>query len=298
MDPVEQKPPSPERNAEVPLPDDRSATGGGVLRKSAVRAKSFWAAASVIIALIGAITGIVTVWQAVTKDSTNFSHLSLEVKPSDSALQEWAVDPALLGGFPGGEPCGSAQREWLETHGVELDLYYMVTMRNSAKEGPMLALESFRAAPDIRLEEGEPRVRVVCDPAGEPPVRMTFARLDLDDPGSVAHFIQVRQESTTGGSAPLPAAFNLAPGESGTLPLVFFTSKKATGSVELTVVSRGEERSQVIEGFEFSLPPLVNGGNTFFTTGGGGLFCSEISGELLRDCDVEAVIEEALGGTR
>lgn len=278
--------------------------GGGP--QAGGRTKKFWGALSAVVAVVGAVTGLITVVLTLTKDTTNFSHLHVEAAPNSAAPREWAVAPEVLlegssqGAFSG-EPCGTAELEWLDAHGEQINLHYDVSMRNAAKEGPMLALEDFRATPDTQAsnpedspEESErPLLRVVCDPAGQPPSELSFARIRLDDPGSVAHFVHVRSEANAGGSAPLPVAFNLAPGESGTLPLDFSTGRRVVGAVQTTVISRGEERTQVIEGSEFSLPPLVDGGDTFLLTGSDGLACLRIAGDLLQTCDTQAVLEAA-----
>lgn len=290
----EQETSEPQSLTQPPPPSEAS------LRRGAAR--KFWNRTNIIVGVvlgvIGAITGVISVIPILTRDASNFSHLEISAEPVSSGASVWAVPAdALRSGFPQGMPCGPEQLEWLQTHATQIQQSFMLNARNSASEGAMLALTEFRSTADPVANEarGEVSVRLVCDPSGTLPETVYYAQLMADDPSQVAAHVKLEAGTAATASPKMPVAFNLAPGESGKIPLELFSRNPATGSVQVTVLSRDESRTIEIEGSAFEMPALLFAGEMYLVTVADGLACVRSDAGALVPCTLDELNSELEG---
>lgn len=258
----------------------------------------FWTRTKVIIsgtiALVGAVTGVISVIPILTRDATNFSHLEISATPITGAASEWAISAeALDQEFPSTGPiCGPDQLAWLEAHAKPMQRSYMLNMRNVASEGAMLALTEFRSTAAGDEDRGPVSVRLVCDPSGSMPELMYYGKLVADAPSLDAVHVKLQAGAAPNSSPEMPIAFNLAPGESGKIPLDLFARNPVQGAVQVTVLSRDEERVIEIDGSEFEMPALLFGGEMFLVTSNDGLSCQRVDAGTLAPCTLDELRQE------
>lgn len=258
----------------------------------------FWTRTKVFvsgaIAFVGAVTGVIAVIPILTRDATNFSHLELSAAVSSGEASEWALPPEALDlGFPpDSTPCGDPQLKWLEANAEPIRRDFMVTARNSAREGAMLALTEFRSTSEGEEDRGAVKVRLVCQPSGVVPELLYYAKLLADDPAREAVHVKIEKDASPHSSPEMPVAFNLAPGESGKIPLELFSRNPASGKLEVTVRSRDESRVVEIEGSEFEMPALLYGGEMYLFTGKDGLSCLSAQAGALLPCTLDELRQE------
>lgn len=251
--------------------------------------------ASTIVAVVGAVTGVITVAQALTRDTTSYSHLVMSAQVVADGVTEWAVpaDALTRDDFPSAAAaCDAEQIAWLQSHAVPLERRMTVSLRNTATEGPMLALLDFRSDAPPADERGTIHVRLTCDPSGTVPGRLFYGRLDADRDDVSAERVSAELDAPPHSIPPSPVAFNLAPGESGTIPLELFSRSQAEGSVVVTVLSRAEERVLTIEGSAFDMPALLFGGDVYLFTGSEGLTCLRVDAGSLTECSLDELHHE------
>lgn len=265
--------------------------GDGTSPKRAGR----WSKASIVLTttltVVGTVASVIGVIQVMTRDSTNFSHLSLSAARTGGEPTEWALPEAAIDSIPATftGPCDAAGRAWLEANAAPLERRLLVSARNSATEGAMLALTDIRSVPDVGAERGDLSVRVVCDPVGSVPELIYYARVDADA-ASVARHVEIRAASN---SAPqVPVTYNLAPGESGQIPVELFSRYPVSGSLEVSVHSGDEQRQVAIEGSEFELPALLFGGDMYLFTGQEGIACLFVDAGTISSCTMEQLAKE------
>lgn len=250
------------------------------------------------IAVVGAVASVVSVIPLLTQDPTNFSHLEISAQPSNEGPEEWALPPESVVrlDFPAdGAPCGAGQREWLTEHAVPLERRLSVEMRNTATEGPMLALADFKSSAEQSGERGALHVRLVCDPEGRIPEQEYFGRLHADKPSLAAKQVRLRADDLTTSIPEIPITFNLAPGESGQIPLELFSQNAVSGALEVSVLSRDEVRTVHVPGSKFTMPSLLFGGDMYLRTGPDGLVCRRNEPATTNSCTIDELLAEYAG---
>lgn len=262
------------------------------------RGRRFWTRTKVIvsgtIALVGTVASVISIIPILTRDATNFSHLTVSAVAVEDDVTEWALPPEALDlDFPAAdEPCGASRIDWLKEHAKPLHRSFVVSARNSASEGAMLALTEFRSTEEGAAERGPVNVRLVCDPTGSPPEEVYYGRLLADEPTSEATQARVRSGDPASAIPEVPIAYNLAPGESGKIPLELFSRNPVSGKVQMTVLSRSESRTVEIDGSEFEMPALLYGGDMYLFTTAEGLECQRVENNTLRRCSMEELRHE------
>lgn len=226
------------------------------------------------IAVLGTLASVVSVFQFMTRNTTDFDTLVVEASPVESATTEWAVEISKLAEFPASSvACGHEQQQWLEANGAQVLRRLPVHMANTASEGAQLSLASFSALADERAVDGPAAVLVVCDPRAGATLPAQFARLNVD--GTPAFFVRaVRQGEPP--NADVPVSWNLAPGEAGAIDFVIYSAQAATGVVEVTVSRSGEASVATIATSEFAIPALFDGGGVTFYADADGLRCEQL----------------------
>lgn len=269
---------------------DGEITTGKSLTVKRSRLSRTGAVVMAVISVVGTAAGVFGVVQAMTRDTTNFSHLQISAGPTEGATAEWAVPEDALDRLPDAGWCGEEMTSWLESNATPLRREVSIKLRNDATEGPMLALTDFRPVSTVAEKRGPLRVRLVCDPAGSIPSQIYHGRVDADK-GTTARHVRV---SGTGAEAapPVPVAFNLAPGESGTIPVGLFSRMPVSGSLEATVLSGKEEKVVAIPGTEFELPALLFAGDMYLITTDAGLLCVQTEKGVIEECTLDELKHE------
>lgn len=253
----------------------------------------FWTRTKVIIsgtlAFVGAVTGVVSVIPILTRDATNFSHLEITATPVTGEVTEWAIPlEALDEEFPSSDTaCGPEQSAWLQAHAEPIQRSFMLNTRNTANDGPMLALVDFRATTSGDSDRSDIRVRLVCEPTGTMPELMYYGKLMADDPEQIAVHTKIQTVAVPTGVPEMPVTFNLAPGESGKIPLELFSRNVASGSIQVTVLSRDERQKVHVEGSDFKMPALLFGGEMYLFTSPDGLSCHRVEAGTLFSCTID-----------
>lgn len=262
------------------------------------RSRRFWnkttAAITAVIGLVGAVTGVISVIPILTRDATNFSHLEISAQPVAGDSTEWAIPAeALDAGFPvTGDPCGDEQLAWLKANGESMQRSLMLNARNAASEGAMLALTEFRSTAKPGEDRGALQVRLVCAPNGVMPELLYYGKLLADEPDAQAVHVKIDSSAATNASPEMPVAFNLAPGESGKIPIDLFSRYPVHGALQVTVLSRDESKVFEVEGSEFEMPALLYGGEIFLFTTQEGLKCNRIEAGTLLPCTLDELRHE------
>lgn len=252
------------------------------------------AVATGVIGFVGAVTGVITVISILASDKTSFSHLEMTATVDERTASEWVLPlSALDTDSPDGSPCGPEHIAWLEEHAERMERRLMLTVRNTAREGAMLALTDFRSDTPGAADRGPVGVRLVCDPSGVLPANLYYGRVDVDRPDLTARHIHIKPAGTAVAAPEIPIAYNLAPGETGRIPIELFSRNPVQGAIEVTVLNRDEEQSLTIEGSEFEMPALLFGGDMYLFTGTDGLECQHIAQGIVAPCTMEELRSEA-----
>lgn len=246
------------------------------------------------ISIVSFATGIIAVVPILFRNASSFDALYLEVTPYAGSRTDWALPvDADFAAFPAGsgDVCSAEQRAWLEANGTSITTEVLVDMRNTASEGPMLTLKNFSLAGD-RSSNGDPLgIRVVCDTAQPSPLRVQAARLDATSESNVAVFAAAAFGATTEGLPDTPAAWNLAPGETGQMVISVFAGADVTGELQAIVVSGNESRTESLGAAAgVHLVPLIDSGRTYLRAGAG-LSCLMEGTGGVEPCDAEHVLE-------
>ncbi|HOA87562.1 MAG: hypothetical protein R2732_06475 [Microbacteriaceae bacterium] len=246
-----------------------------------------------ILTIIGTVGTLIVVFDIFARDRTNFSHLQMSVQPVDDEITDWAVPADALDSFPAdGQVCGPAQFAWLEEHGTRLQRRFMLSVRNNASEGAMLALTDFRSTSPKAAERGPISIRLVCDPRGAPASQLVYARIDADDASTTARHVRAVEDAASTSAPEIPVAYNLAPGESGLIPLELFSRAPAEGAISVAVLSGSAEQILTLEGSEFSLPALLYAGDMHMYTTNDGLMCRLVQRGTITTCTIDDLQRE------
>ncbi|MCS0498741.1 hypothetical protein [Protaetiibacter mangrovi] len=234
-----------------------------------------------VVSAVSFVTGVIGVIPILTRDATGLGSLEVSAAPFEAGPREYALPPdAELSSFPTGAACGPEQLAWLEANAAPLTHRVVLDMGNHASEGSMLALTELRAV--TTGVAGDLGVRVVCD---SPAQNVQSARLFVDQPGATAYF----GGDTFGGSGrpDSPVAWNLAPGENGTLVVDLLSATAVGGSLQFTAHSGTESTTIDIEGSDFVLPPLAASGAQYLLATADGFVCRALDGS---ECDLTALL--------
>jgi hypothetical protein len=187
------------------------------------RASSGWLAAVVksprfafavaVIALVGLVAAIVGPVPELLKEQTEVSSLSAEpvnkqgvtqfVLPLDAPLEDI---PDIVGD---GYYCNAQIIDWLKKVGKEIPSYQRIALRNIAQDGAMLSVSNVRAI-EVKKYEPQPAILFNCPDGGNGDNAILHLRLDRDPQ---AQLFDVGTNTTR------PFAFNLQPGEQGSIEL-------------------------------------------------------------------------------
>lgn len=289
-----------ELTPDAPISDRATAPGPAVPGDPAPK-PTFWTRTKVIISVaVGAaslITGIISVYPILTRDPSNFSHLRLQATPVADGVSEWAISPeALALDYPapaaGAASCGEAQLAWLEANGTPLDRRFQLDLRNTAKEGAILALVEFRTTAEPPEQRGQPQIRAVCDSRTQQAETIYYERFDADNPDAVARHVKLTRGDLEQAPS-LASTYNLAPGASEQAIFELFSRYPAEGTISVTALSGEEEQVFEVEGSAFSLPPLLFSGEMYLTTGTDGLTCIRLDAGSIQACTLDDVRREA-----
>jgi hypothetical protein len=238
---------------------------------------------TIIVSVVSFATGVIGVIPILTRDATGLGSLEVSATPYEAGPREFAVAPGVdLATFPSDTACGPQQLAWLETNAQPLAHRLTLDLGNRASEGSMLALTDFRAV--VSAAPGDALVRVVCESV-MPDVQS--ARLFVDQPAATAFF---GGDAFGDGNRPdSPVAWNLAPGENGTIIVDLLATSGSTGALEVTATSGRDAKTIEITGSEFQLPGLVAAGTRYLLATGDGFACRADDG-------VECTVESLFGG--
>lgn len=268
--------------------------------------RKFWTRTKVLVSaaigLLSAVTAVMSIYQFVSRDPSNFSHLRISATPFEDGVREWAIPPQALDiDFPNDTSsstvCGPEQLTWLETNGSPLDRRFQIDMRNTAKEGPILALIDFRTTSEPPESRGEPQIRIRCGQSTQQPETIYFERFDADNPDAFARHVKIASKGLE-QTPSFPSAYNLAPGASEQAIFELFSRYPASGTISVTTLSGEEERVTEITGSDFSLPPLLFSGELYLVVGAEGLSCQRLDSGYIQACTLDDVRKESAAALR
>ncbi|MFZ1382981.1 MAG: hypothetical protein WAS54_09395 [Scrofimicrobium sp.] len=297
-EPDSDNPEVPPTHAEISA--STGASSGGFWTKTKIIASS-------ILALVAAVTGIISIIPILTADPSNAKHLEMSAAPIETAVTEWAIPPetildeeqftALAEVFEGAGVCDSNGVSWLKQNGTQIQRHFSLSVRNAAKEGPMLALTDFRSTASGDAVRGPINTMFRCDPSGVVPQSVTYAKLLADDPSAVATVVRLEAGAAPGSSPDVPLVFNLAPGETGTIPIDLYSRNPVSGSMQTTVVTSDENLDVEVEGSMFEMPALMFAGEMYLIVGPEGLECQRVDRGALEQCSLQELHDELAAAT-
>lgn len=236
-----------------------------------------WAIASAIVAVVGAVTGVIGVWPLIFRDATTLDSLEVSVEPADSPLAPVYAIPVDVdwSTFPtSSSVCDADQLRWLTANGEVLAERFLVSVANSAKEGALLSLKEFHGVGEV--VPGPPtHIAVVCDQTGAGASNLRSARIDPGS-GSLAAY---QQNDPSLPDDPL--VFTLAPGENGQFVLFVRSSAAFTGHLAFLAALGTDTRQVELPTGQLELPALAP---VAFVVRDGLLACE------IPDCDAATVI--------
>lgn len=301
-------PPTPaSTNTPAPVPEftgPTSQTPPTAPADAGARRKTRWSRSGVILTtaltVIGTVASVIGVIQVFTRDTSNFAHLSVTASPAADSVSEWALPESAVDSLPASMdgPCGAAQRSWLEANAEPIQRRLLLTTRNAATDGAMLALTDIRSTATRPSERGPLSVRVVCDPTGRIPELLYYGRVDADDPASSARHVEIKAALPANAAPAIPVTYNLAPGESGQIPIELFSRYPVSGTLEVTVHSGSDERRVTIKESQFTVPALLFGGDMYLFTAEEGLVCLLVEAGSLSACTTDQVKSELTAAQR
>ena len=164
-----------------------------------------------VLSLIAALTGPVpelfkqrTKTTSLVAEPVNKPHIGLYALPLDTPLEQMPI--------AGPGPCSADTAEWLRRFGTEIPNAQAISIRSTAEDGAMLAVDNLRAV-DVEVSDAPPAIQFVCSDEGNSELVVLDLRLDQD---------RKAYEKSDSGSRPF--AFNLEPGEVGNLMVFLKTN--------------------------------------------------------------------------
>jgi hypothetical protein len=194
-----------------------------------------------VLSLVAALTGPVpelfkqrTKASSLVAEPVNKPNIATYALPLDAPLEQMPV--------AGPGPCSADTAEWLRRFGTEIPNAQAISIRSTAEDGAMLAVDNLRAV-DVEASDALPAIQFVCSDEGNADLVVLDLSLDQD---------RKAYEKSDGGSRPF--AFNLEPGEVGNLMVVLKTNDDKAYSGRLVAdVTTGTSKETI------ALP--VNGEN-------------------------------------
>lgn len=270
-------------NADSPAAVDPAASG----IERTPRWRNWTAALVAGLGVLGAIAGIVSLIDSLTRSTSGFDSVDLTASVIGDGTQAWAVSVDALASFPSSDStCDAVQSGWLEANGSPVERRVVVSMVNNAREGAQVSLSSFVAIADSQAGPDRPAVLVVCDPVPGATFPVQFAMLDVDR-GAAVYVRPVREGERA--DAEIPIVWNLAPGEAGTLTLNIYSKQAIEGSLAVAVTSGGQTRQLAIDGSEFVMPALLQGGAVVLYAEAEGLRCEQLLLQTVMPCTLDGV---------
>lgn len=293
-DPVAPEPEAAAASLPAPLP---SAT---TVPESTTRTKRRWrlvaTVVSSVIGVVSFVTGIIAVVPILTRDATNFSSFTVSATPFPATSTRWALPLTTdFSSFPVAEDeiCTAEQRDWLESAGTPVVTRLLVEMRNTASDGPMLALKDFRVVGE-RAAGAEAAILVECDSAPASVTQVQAAEIDASSEANIAVYSAAAYGVSQPGMPDIPLTWNLAPGETGQQVFGIVTSLGYEGALVATLIS-GEQSQTVTLGEELGAlasPPLLERGRIFLRAAGS-LHCLEQGVDGVVECELDGVLAAA-----
>jgi hypothetical protein len=161
-----------------------------------------------IAALVLAFTGPVVVIGAPTTTEPDALHIEPFFQIED--LQFFLPLDAPLAEMPINGQCVESTVDWLTEHGVMRPISYLMSVRNNADDGPMLTIDNVRVV-DKKTIAPRPGYLFQCHDGGNGETALLDLDLDRDGPA-----VLFDDENDVTGR---PFAFNLEPGEEGSIDL-------------------------------------------------------------------------------
>lgn len=128
-------------------------------------------------------------------------------------------------------PCVESTVDWLTEHGVMRPISYLMSVRNNADDGPMLTIDNVRVV-DKKTIAVQPAYLFQCPDNGVGETALLNLDLDRDGPA-----VLVDDEDDVTGR---PFAFNLEPGEEGSIDLRLLAEANGySGRVVADVIGGG-----------------------------------------------------------
>lgn len=250
--------------------------------------------AATVISVVSFVTGVIAVIPILTRDTSRFESLTIEVTPYPQSSTEWAVPlTADFGSYPVAErdTCGDAQLDWLEQRGQRVTTRLLVDFRNAATDGPMLTVKDFRVV-GTRAEPADAMMLVVCDTAPRSGIRLQAARIDASSDANVAVYSADAFGLGAEGIPDIPVTWNLAPGEGGQLIVNVASSIAFEGELDATILSGTESRIQALgtDTIGTLSAPALLGLGTVFLQATGTLECQELVDSDFVACELTEVL--------
>lgn len=202
--------------------------------------------------MVGSVTAIVAVVLAFTGPlvvigspvSTEPGALRIEPFPINDLENAEFVLPldAPLEEMPHSAPCLPETVDWLLEHGVRRPPSYLMDIRNDADSGPMLTIDNVRVV-DKKAITPQPGYSFLCPSQGAGETALLNLDLDRDGPAML-----VDDETER------PFAFNLEPGEQGSIDLRMHAATDGYSDRVVADVTGGGTTARV------ELPLGANGG--------------------------------------
>jgi len=225
-----------------------------------------WAAVSALVAVVGAITGIVSILPLIFRDATTLDSLTISAESIESDLSPTFAVPltADWSSFPASSSvCDATQLSWLESNGMRLEERFLISVANAAKEGAMMSLKNFTGIGEVVA--GPPtNVAVTCDQTGGGTSNLRAAQLD---PATGRTAVYVQSDPSLPDN---PLVFNLAPGENGQFAITLESSADFSGTIVFIEALGTETREVTLPIGEVALPGTAP---IRFTVKDGGLAC-------------------------
>lgn len=193
-------------------------------------------AVAAIIAVVLAFTGpLVVIGSPV---STEPGSLRIEPFPINDLENAEFVLPldAPLEEMPNSDPCLPETIDWLLEHGVRRPPSYLMDIRNDADSGPMLTIDNVRVV-DKKAIAPQPGYRFFCPSQGAGETAVLNLDLDRDGPAML-------DDSEDHGTE-RPFAFNLEPGEQGSIDLRMHAATDGYSGRVVADVTGGGTTAQV-----------------------------------------------------
>jgi hypothetical protein len=245
-----------------------------------------WAIVSAAVGVIGAVTGVISIWPLLFANTTTLDSLTVTAESIESDLAPTFAVPltADWSSFPASSSvCDATQLAWLEANGIRLEERFLVSVANAAKEGAMMSLKNFTGVGDVVA--GPPtNVAVTCDQTGGGTSNLRAARLD---PATGRTAVYVQPDPSLPDN---PLVFNLAPGENGQFAITLESSADFSGTIVFIEALGTETREVTLPIGDVVLPGTAP---IRFTVKDGGLACVAVE-----DCvpaDILTTLKAAAG---